>query len=496
MDENLVTVKINENPIINLEITTYKNEADVNILQSKGDKGDRGEQGFQGPKGNDGITPDTDVFVNKTTTINNKALSSNITLTTADINECTDKRYCTDAQKTIISNTSGTNTGDQDLSSYAKTAEVNSALASKANSSAIPTSLSALSEDSTHRLTTDNEKATWNGKQNALGFTPLSNSDSTVTKQGNTFNGVNQLVQLRSDGKLPAIDGSLLTGISGGGLAYTAENVANKAIDLINLSYGDDTQYPSAKAVRDALDSMGTYMSYFAMDGFVVHTSGVETITGVKTFSSGIILGAGSLSIAPIKMTSGPLLAAATAGASEFLNGVFYQTPIANSRGVVPIRHYICNSTAYTLANSTSAQSVFGKSISLAASTLYRFRGLYNIGTGATTHTTSSGFGVTNSLTSCNYLAKTISAALNTTTTNINTVMVSGTTAKVLNATSTAVTTLIELEGVIRTNLATILTPQITFSAAPGTTCQTYNDSFFEIEPIGSSTDTSCGAWS
>lgn len=32
--------------------------------------------------------------------------------TTADIADSTDKRYCTDAQKTVIGNTSGTNTGD------------------------------------------------------------------------------------------------------------------------------------------------------------------------------------------------------------------------------------------------------------------------------------------------------------------------------------------------------------------------------------------------
>ena len=38
--------------------------------------------------------------------------------TTADIADSTDKRYCTDAQKTVIGNTSGTNTGDQDLSGY------------------------------------------------------------------------------------------------------------------------------------------------------------------------------------------------------------------------------------------------------------------------------------------------------------------------------------------------------------------------------------------
>lgn len=41
-------------------------------------------------------------------------------------------------------------------------------------------------------------------------------SDTTVTKQGNTFNGANQLIQLNSSGQLPALDGSLLIGIAGG----------------------------------------------------------------------------------------------------------------------------------------------------------------------------------------------------------------------------------------------------------------------------------------
>lgn len=37
--------------------------------------------------------------------------------------------------------------------------------------------------------------------------------NSTVTTQGNTFNGASQLVQMGSDGKLPAIDGSKLTNL-------------------------------------------------------------------------------------------------------------------------------------------------------------------------------------------------------------------------------------------------------------------------------------------
>jgi len=41
-----------------------------------------------------------------------------VTLTTGDITEDTDKNYVTDSEKTVIGNTSGINTGDQDLSSY------------------------------------------------------------------------------------------------------------------------------------------------------------------------------------------------------------------------------------------------------------------------------------------------------------------------------------------------------------------------------------------
>lgn len=56
-------------------------------------------------------------YVPTARTINSKALSSDIILTTADIADSTDKRYCTNAEKTVLSNTSGTNTGDNAVNS-------------------------------------------------------------------------------------------------------------------------------------------------------------------------------------------------------------------------------------------------------------------------------------------------------------------------------------------------------------------------------------------
>ena len=62
------------------------------------------------------ITTLQNTFVPQTRTINGLDLTANRTLTTANINDSSNKRYVTDAQLTVIGNTSGTNTGDQDLS--------------------------------------------------------------------------------------------------------------------------------------------------------------------------------------------------------------------------------------------------------------------------------------------------------------------------------------------------------------------------------------------
>ena len=53
----------------------------------------------------------------------------------------------------------------------------------------------------------------------ALGQTKDSGiASSSLTTQGNTFNGNSQLVQLNSSGQYPALDGSLITNLAGGGV--------------------------------------------------------------------------------------------------------------------------------------------------------------------------------------------------------------------------------------------------------------------------------------
>lgn len=54
-----------------------------------------------------------------------------------------------------------------DLSDYYNKTQVDTALSGKANTSDIPTALSQLTDDTTHRVVTDTEKTAWNGKASA-----------------------------------------------------------------------------------------------------------------------------------------------------------------------------------------------------------------------------------------------------------------------------------------------------------------------------------------
>lgn len=67
------------------------------------------------------------------------------------------------------------------------------------------------------RRSADNTSWITMGTYDEDGFHPsntVSSDDSTVTKKGNVFNGANQLVLLNSEGKLPTLNGSLLTNLT------------------------------------------------------------------------------------------------------------------------------------------------------------------------------------------------------------------------------------------------------------------------------------------
>jgi hypothetical protein len=72
------------------------------------------------------------------------------------------------------------------------------------------------------------------------GLLPDARLSANVTQQGNTFNGVNQLVRLDGLGKLPAIDGSQLTGL--------ISQIANLSdVQLTDLQSGQGLVYNGTK---------------------------------------------------------------------------------------------------------------------------------------------------------------------------------------------------------------------------------------------------------
>ncbi len=126
-----------------------------------------------------------------------------VSLTTAEVSSSSDKNYVTDAQLTILGNTSGTNSGDQDISGI------------ETNASAIATNTTAIA-----------------GLGTAAG------------KDAGT--GAGNVLQLDEAGKLPALDGSLLTGLS----SSPIESV-NGQTGVVELTTTDITESTDKNYVTD-----------------------------------------------------------------------------------------------------------------------------------------------------------------------------------------------------------------------------------------------------
>lgn len=140
-----------------------------------------------------------------------------------------------------------------------------------------------------------------------------------------------------------------------------------------------------------------------------------------------------------------------------------------------------------------TGQDVF----TVTANTTYLVRGQYKINTGATTHTTAMAWALSGAtVASVEYNVLLWAAAANTITTTQSTVQVSGVASKVLNATGTAVYTIIQFEGIFVTTNGGTITPQINFSANPTGTNLMKRGSWVSFSKIGADTVTLTGGWS
>ncbi|UMY66136.1 MULTISPECIES: hypothetical protein [unclassified Flavobacterium] len=140
------------------------------------------------------------------------------------------------------------------------------------------------------------------------------------------------------------------------------------------------------------------------------------------------------------------------------------------------------------LLDNNSVQSTFAN-ITLGTNKTYMFKGKYLLTTGTTTHTTAIGFaGGDIALGTIQYVVRIFSSGANAMITSQGVGQLSSAGMKILNATSTAATTTIEFEGVIRTGATgSTFVPQIQFSAATGATPVLKDGSYIELNEIGAS---------
>lgn len=172
---------------------------------------------------------------------------------------------------------------------------------------------------------------------------------------------------------------------------------------------------------------------------------------------------------------------------------------------------YIIALTAdFTLTDSNTAQKAFNSpasgQITLPASQSFEFDALYMISnTGTTSHTWSTLFAGTATVTSLDYAVHAYTGVTSAATLTA----VSGafqatgagslpTTALVVTAASTSATEFVQLRlrGIVRINAAGTLIPQIKLSAASTGTEKMLRNSFFRMSPFGSDTAASLGNWS
>lgn len=244
-----------------------------------------------------------------------------------------------------------------------------------------------------------------------------------------------------------------------------------------------------------------------------LHWDNTNSRLGVQNTAPTAILhlGAGTATVPPIKLTTGPVLTTVGAGSVEYDGVAFYASPNAGYRGVVPntTAHILNAARAFT--NVATAQQIFATNINLIASTTYMFEMVINkartasAGTTINAHTLNLSFTGTAVLTSISYNAV-VSRSATDNSPNASTIVNYSTAASsVIGASFSGLNeyTDIIIKGVVRCGATPgTFIPNLTYSVAPITTPTAYADnvnigSYINFFPVGSSTVTTVGnVWS
>jgi hypothetical protein len=256
-------------------------------------------------------------------------ITSGADATTADIADSANKRYCTDAQKTVIGNTSGTNTGDETASTIKTKLEITTLSGSNTGDQTlsglggVPTARTvnakALSADIT--LTQDDvASGATNKAYTAAEQTKLAGIAAGATNYTHPANHAPSIITQDSSNRFVTDAQITAWTAKQAALGYTAENAANKgqasgyaSLDANGLvpttqlpSYVDDVVEAASLTALNALSTKATGKIYVALDtnktyrwsgsAFVYITSGaVDSVAGktgvVSLISSDVGLG-------------------------------------------------------------------------------------------------------------------------------------------------------------------------------------------------------------
>lgn len=212
----------------------------------------------------------------------------------------------------------------------------------------------------------------------------------------------------------------------------------------------------------------------------------------------------GSASLAPVVFTAGTNTSTAAAGAIEYDGTVFYGSPAASQRGLLPAEHFVILSSNYIANDSASAQKVFNVpsagAITVTSNTTYSFEATYYIAPSINFNAVSLAtlFALSGTLTGIRYSVES--------TTGLSNAVLAAKVAQVSVVTATTVTDaapggaatnfVLKLRGILRTNTGGTLTPQIQFSGTPGSAPIVLANSYFRLVPMGTGSVTTVGNWS
>lgn len=228
------------------------------------------------------------------------------------------------------------------------------------------------------------------------------------------------------------------------------------------------------------------------LNGYVRPTAGGTTTTSIP-----LLFTSGSLVNFPTQTLTG--------GSLEFDGAAIYGAFSANQRGVLGIEHFITLTSDASVTNGASAQDIFPTNgdITLAAATTYFLEALYLVGPGSGTNlnavTMSTLFTVTSALTDSYYVADT-TVGLASDVNDTKRKLVTAPTATVVTDAAAGGNEsyfTVLLKGIIRTNAATTLTPQMSFSGVPAASAlRVLKSSYFRLKPVGTSSVLNVGYWS